>query len=61
MKTKQKTQLRPIPDILFVRTPVQAAVDVTVVLKNLMLAGWRVVSHTECNGEYSFVLEEDVR
>jgi hypothetical protein len=44
-------------DILFIRTPVQAAKDVTIILKNLARAGWYVVSHTEHDGEYSFVLE----
>lgn len=43
--------------VLFVRTPIAAAKDVTVILNNLALAGWRVVSHTESDDEYSFVLE----
>ncbi len=44
-------------DVLFIRTPVQSPQDVTTILKNLVRAGWHVVSHDEADGEYSFVLE----
>jgi hypothetical protein len=44
-------------DILFVRTPVDAAPAITIILKNLARAGWYVVSYHEKDGEYSFVLE----
>jgi hypothetical protein len=44
-------------DVLFIRTPVTRSQDVTVILKNLVRAGWRVVSHTESDEEYTFVLE----
>ncbi len=43
--------------VLFVRTPIQSAPDVSIILQNLWRAGWRVVSHTESSKEYSFVLE----
>jgi hypothetical protein len=44
-------------EVLFIRTNVQAATEVTIILKNLYLAGWHVVSHAENDGEYTFVLE----
>lgn len=43
--------------VLFVRTPITSAADITLILQNLYLSGWRVVSHTESHDEYSFVLE----
>jgi hypothetical protein len=48
-------------DILFVRTPIDTAPNVTVILRNLALAGWRVVSHHQGVKEYSFVLESESR
>lgn len=47
-------------DVMFVRTPVEKASEITVILRNLYLAGWRVVSHDENQGEYTFVLEGTV-
>jgi hypothetical protein len=44
-------------DVLFVRIPIQGAPAVTVILKNLVRAGWRIVSHTESDDDYTFVLE----
>lgn len=44
-------------DVLFVRTPIQKAQDVTLILQNLYRAGWKVVSHSEDGNEYTFVLE----
>lgn len=44
-------------DVLFVRTPVAAAIQVTTILRNLARSGWRVVSHSESSDEYTFVLE----
>ena len=44
-------------DVLFVRTPVQKAQDVTTILRNLYFAEWRVVSHTVSRDEYTFVME----
>jgi hypothetical protein len=46
-----------VKDVLFVRTDIQKAADITVILKNLARAGWTVVSHTESDDEYSFVLQ----
>lgn len=48
------------PDVLFVRTPINAAPKVTEILRNLYRAGWVVVSHSESGGEYTFVLEGGV-
>lgn len=47
-------------DVMFVRTPITAASEITTILRNLYLAGWRVVSHDENQGEYTFVLEGTV-
>jgi len=43
--------------VLFVRTPIGSGPNITTILSNLYLAGWRVVSHAESRDEYSFVLE----
>ena len=43
--------------VLFVRTPIGAASEITIILQNLDLAGWDVVSHAESEDEYSFVLK----
>ena len=47
-------------EILFVRTPIDTAPNVTVILQNLARAGWRVVSHHQAATEYSFVLESEI-
>lgn len=47
-------------NVLFVRTPVTKAQDVTIILQNLYRAGWKVVSHGESRDEYTFVLEGGV-
>lgn len=45
-------------DVLFVRTPIDKGPAVTIILQNLYLAGWHVVSHAESDGDYTFVLEK---
>ncbi len=46
------------PDVTFVRIPSQpTAMQVTEVLAALYEEGWRVVSHTDADSGYTFVLE----
>jgi hypothetical protein len=51
---------RELPTILFVRTPIDSAKNISVILQNLVLAGWEVVSHAEARDEYTFVLKARV-
>jgi hypothetical protein len=44
--------------VVFVRVKAQPATDVTRILQALYDDGWRVVSHADSDGEYSFVLEK---
>ena len=43
---------------MFARCSVTAAKEVTEYLNSFVKDGWRVVSHAESDGEYSFVLEK---
>lgn len=48
----------PETPVLFYRIRVMKAEGVTAALSGLYKLGWRVVSHCESGGEYSFVLEQ---
>ena len=48
--------MRDTVEYLFVRIPVTGVAAVSLRLCDLANEGWRVVSHCECRGEYSFVL-----
>jgi hypothetical protein len=43
--------------VMFLRLRVDSSDEIEKELGVLYGAGWRVVSHSECDGEYSFVLE----
>ena len=46
--------------VRFIRLSVQREESVTAHLQALLQEGWRVVSHAENDGEYSFVLEREI-
>lgn len=47
----------PHCEVMFLRLGVASATKISAALQPWYAEGWRVVSHDESQGEYSFVLE----
>lgn len=50
-------QKKALMDVLFFRVHATVAEAITVGLSSLYADGWRVVSHADNDGDYTFVLE----